>query len=250
MEDARIPIQLGPRTIFESLIPIERITAKRLRAIVPDAVIDVALPAIATGVGEKRGAPRPRRRLFVDVKTIHRGTSCYSKRTAEQGGAVRAREAQVWPEYLEHARKIDNACGTPGSKLIEQRPRSFSETRGLVFGAYGEASADVHDLITAAAEAQARLQWKQAGARSQKEYRTYAIRKIRRRMGLAAVQEMARHTIARMPLINVPRQAVEDTMACRRRQWNGRSTTILRNWAPAPDHMEFYNYQQAQTTMA
>ena len=94
-----------------------------------------------------------------------------------------------------------------------------------MFGAYGEATADVHDLIAAAAEAQARLQWRQAGARSHKEFRAYAIRNIRRRVGLTAVKEMAQHTIARMPLINVPRQAVEDAMANRRRQWNGQGAS-------------------------
>ena len=219
-------------------------------AIKPDAIIDVALPAVATGVGEKRGAPRPRRSLFVDIKTIHRGTSCYAKRTAEQGGAVRAREARVWPEYLDHAREIDQKCGPPGSKLIEQRLRSYSETRGLVFGAYGEATADVHDLITAAAEAQARLQWRQAGARSHKEFRAYAIRNIRRRVGVTAVKEMAQHTIARMPLINVPRQAVEDAMANRRRQWNGQGATTPNIWSRTSNHVDFYCYQQAPIVTA
>ena len=70
-------------------------------------------------------------------------------------------------------------------------------------------------------------------------------------LALAAVKEMARHTIAKMPpLINVPRQAVEDAMANRRRQWNGQGATTLRNWAHAPDHLDFYCYQQAPTMTA
>ena len=163
---------------------------------------------------------------------------------------MRAREARVWPEYLDHAREIDQKCGPPGSKLIEQRLRSYSETRGLVFGAYGEATADVHDLITAAAEAQARLQWRQAGARSHKEFRAYAIRNIRRRVGVTAVKEMARHTIARMPLINVPRQAVEDVMANRSRQWNGQGATTPNIWSRTSNHVDFYCYQQAPIVTA
>ena len=153
MADARVRIQLAPKTIFESLVPVVRLQAKGMRAIVPDAVMDVALPAVATGVGAKRGARRPRRRLMFDVKTIHCGTDWYKHRTAEQCGAVRAREARVSPDYISHAQKIDRACGPPGSKQCEQRLRSYSETRGLVFGAYGEASADAHDLIKVAAEA-------------------------------------------------------------------------------------------------
>ena len=124
-----------------------------------------------------------------------------------------------------------------------------------MFGAYGEATADVHDLIAAAAEAQARLQWRQAGARSHKEFRAYAILNIRRRVGLAAVKEMAQHTIARMPLFNVPRQAVEDAMANRRRQWNGQGATTLRNWSRtskfevrSSNHVDFYCYQHSAGT--
>jgi hypothetical protein len=56
MADAQVPIQLAPKTIFESLVPVVRLQARGMRAIIPDAVMDVALPAVATGVGAKRGA--------------------------------------------------------------------------------------------------------------------------------------------------------------------------------------------------
>ena len=71
--------------------------------------------------------------------------------------------------------------------------------RGLVFGAYGEASADVHMLISIAADAISEEQWRLAGARSPTEMRSYLISRLRRRMGLAT---------ARVPYIGVPRQAV------------------------------------------
>jgi hypothetical protein len=249
MVDAHVHIQLGPKTIFESLVPVAQVQAKQMRAIVPDAVMDVALPAVATGVGAKRGARRPRRPLMFDVKTIHRGTHWYKQRTAEQCGAVRAREARISPEYIRHARKIDSACGPQGSTQCEQRLRSFSETRGLVFGAYGEASDDVHELIDVAAEAKARRLWRQAGARSQKEYQGYLKRNMRRRVGLVTVQEQAMHLIARLPLINVPRHVLDDVTADRRRQQTYGAFT-LRDWAPAIDHSDFYHHQQAQYVTA
>ena len=62
---------------------------------------------------------------------------------------------------------------------------------------------------------------------------------------MTAVKEMAQHTIARMPLINVPRQAVEDAMANRRRQWNGQGATTPNNWSRTSNHVDFYCYQQA-----
>ena len=241
MDDAKVPIQLEPKTLFESLVPVAQVRARQMRAIVPDALMDVALPAVATGVGAKRGARRPRRQLLFDVKTIHRGTTWYKQRTAEQCGAVRAREARVSPAYIAHARKIDRECGPPGSKQCEQRLRAFSETRALVFGAYGEASDDVHDLIDIAAETKARRLWRQAGARSQKEYQGYLKRTMRRRMGLAAWQEQVNHLIARLPLINVPRQVLDDVNGERRLR-----AITLRDWAPAIDHTDFYSHQQAQ----
>ena len=240
VKEAGFFIQLGPDTLFENLIPVADIEARGMEAIVPDAILDMALPAVATGVRQKRGAPRPRRRLMADFKTIHKGTVSYKQRTSEQSGAVRAREAKVWPDYVKHARKIDSKLGAPGSKQIEQRLRSYTETRGVVFGAYGEASVDVHDIISTAADAIAKRQWRQAGACSLTEYRGFAIRNLRRRMGLTIAQEMARHTISRMPLINVPRQAVEDEMARRRRQ----RSTNHHAWAPTPEHFDFYAYQQ------
>ena len=42
----------------------------------------------------------------------------------------------------------------------------FTPTRGLVFSAFGEASADVHDLISVASDALAQRQWRLSGARS------------------------------------------------------------------------------------
>ena len=60
------------------------------------------------------------------------------------------------------------------------------------------------------------------------------------------VQEMARLTISRMPLMNVPRQTLEDEMARRRRQQIEQNTgpTNHRTWAPTPEHFDFYAYQQ------
>ena len=68
-------------------------------------------------------------------------------------------------------------------------------------------------------------------------------------LGLATVQEQARHIIARVPLINVLRQVLDDVMADRRRQRTYGAIT-LRDWAPSIDHSEFYTHQQAQHTTA
>ena len=139
-------------------------------------------------------------------------------------------------DYVRHARSLDAqyhaGAGVPGP--IEQRLQSHTAVRGLVFGQYGEASADVHDLIRTAADQIAEQQWRLAGARSASEMRSFVISRARRRIGLATVQAMARHRLARVPYIGVPRQAV---VARARRQPDAGL------YAPAPDHADFYRWQ-------
>ena len=87
--------------------------------------------------------------------------------------------------------------------------RWYTAVRGLVFGGYGEASVDVHSVLRAAAHALAAREWRLAGARSETEMRSFAMARVRRRMGVAAVQAMARHRLARVPYVGVPRAMVE-----------------------------------------
>ena len=109
--------------------------------------------------------------------------------------------------------------------------------RGLVFGQYGEASDDVHDLISAAADAIAEKQWELAGARSRREMRGFLISRCRRRGGLATVQAMARHRLARVPYVGVPYAAVRT----RAQQLAGAGAGP---YAPSPDHADFFQFQQ------
>ena len=120
-----------------------------------------------------------------------------------------AKRAAVDSGYRAHARQLDVAHhgGTPGPVL--QRLQAFGTVRGLVFGAYSEASADVHDVLAVAATEAARTRWAPAGARSIGEYRAYLISSYRRRVGLTVAQAFARHRLARVPYIGVPRSAVE-----------------------------------------
>ncbi len=246
--EAGLRTELQPRHIFHSLIPPAVLMAPgRPPSIVPDAAIDVSLPAAATARGHQpRTSALPLRRLLFDVKTIHAGGPCYLTARArdDQSGAVRARDHLVWPEYLAHARRLDRERdavamqqhGRPPAHAIEQRLRSYTQTRGLVFGQFGEASPDVHGLIAAAADTQSRQQWRSMGARSATEYRAFLISRMRRRVGMAAMQGMARHRIARAPYVGVPRRAVVERGARRARDGRG-------PWAPAPEHFDFYQYQ-------
>ena len=244
--EASLRHELQPRHIFTTLIPVALLMAPgRPPSIVPDASIDVALPRVETSRGQRRGHALALRRLLFDVKTIHGGTAHYYTAHAaeERAGAVRHRERQVAQDYLSHARQLDRehhgaagtAAGPPGP--IEQRLMSFTTPRGLVFGQYGEASADVHDLIRIAADAIAEKQWRLAGARTKSEMRGFLISRSRRRVGLRAVQAMARHRLARVPYVGVPYVALADRA-------QRRAGAFAAHDAPDPTHADFFQFQQ------
>jgi hypothetical protein len=178
--------------------------------------------------------------LFFDVKTIHGGTAYYQTRRAweQQGGAVLQRELRVHADYIYHARELDRrhhqqelqaqvAQGRQPCGPVERRLLEFGRVRGLVYGAYGEASADVHALLAMAAREMAERSWRLMGARSASEMRSLMVSMARRRVGLAAVQAMARHRLARVPYVGATRavvQAVRDARDQRRQQQQVRGT--------------------------
>ena len=144
------------------------------------------------------------------VKTVHGGGTLYASARArdEQSGAVAQRAHQVAPEYLAHARRLDGAHSLAGSKAIENHLLSFGQVRALVFGYTGEASADVHHVVSYVAECMARRQWRLLGARSAEEARSFMVAQVRRRLGITAVREFARHRLRRVPFVGMPRAAI------------------------------------------
>ena len=67
----------------------------------------------------------------------------------------------------------------------------------------------MHHLIEAAATAAARARWRLSGARTVAELRSVLIAHYRRRVGMRAVQAMARYRLERGPFIGVSRQVVQ-----------------------------------------
>ena len=96
---------------------------------------------------------------------------------------------------------------------------------------------EMHDLIKIGARAQATRLWRLFGARSESEMYSYLVSRARRRIGMAAVHAMARHRIARIPYIGVPRRVVEG----RRRR--SAAAARARDWAPAVEHYDFFAFQ-------
>ena len=82
-----------------------------------------------------------------------------------QSGAVASRALGVWPDYLAHARVLDERFSMPDTTPIQDCLLGYSRVRALVFGRYGEASADVHALLAAVACARASRVWRRWGGR-------------------------------------------------------------------------------------
>ena len=218
MDEAGFRPQSEPRGIFTALIPPAVLLAPGGRpAIIPDMMASVPMPAPLRHRDAHSGPVLPSRRLLWDVKTIF-GDSHYRVRWVEerQSGAVLHRALDVMPAYLRHARQLDQTHSVAGTTPIETRLLGYSSVRGLVFGRYGEASADVHSLIAAAASARASRVWRRWGGRTESEVRSGIVASMRRSLGVFVTQEFARHRLRRLPLVGVSR-AVLDA----RRAWGG-----------------------------
>ena len=93
-------------------------------------------------------------RLY-DVKTLHCGSSNYWVSANPVRRPVEAREVRVADDCVKDARALDRRVhslplGEQGA--VEVMLRSYGNVQGLVFGAFGEGSEGVHDLIELLAE--------------------------------------------------------------------------------------------------
>ena len=102
--------------------------------------------------------------------------------------------------------------GTVGP--VERKLESFGAVKGLVFGAFGEGSEDVHSLINSVVSCRARtlaLQW---GRECGEGERAAIVGEVRRRLSVAAVKAQADCLLNRMSSIGQGAVA-----ASKRRQW-------------------------------
>ena len=235
---AHVIFDAEPRWLLDGVIAPRLLlrSGRRRPAIIPDAVGDAALrrdTAAARGV-RYRGPLLARRRWVFDAKTIYGGGGVYAGAQAaeQQSGAVAARALSVQGEYDSHAKRLDDAAfpaaaaavaaGGPrpaGTTPVADRVRSWGGVRALVLVQYCECSSDVHDLIdaAAAADALARRHWARMGMHTQSEAKGYFVNQLRRRLGTVAMREMARHRLNRVHFVGMPRAVVEAIMSARGR---------------------------------
>jgi hypothetical protein len=146
----------------------------------------------------------PERALLLELKTLHFGTSTYPNSEASRCKAV-ARRADALPQqYAAKARKVDrDFCGTAVGQTgpVEARLRQFEPVKGLVFGAFGEASPDVHRLLSALSQVGSRRHWRSMDAVEMCGAAGALAWMMRRRWAMIAARENARLTLGRLEYI-------------------------------------------------
>ena len=198
------------------VLPQDVQASKAALGIIPDARLRVSLvPCVGRGA---RPAPRTgstaRARMYLfDVKTISAAGPTYDRRFRVASGPVANRPLVTWSgavaerarmvagEYETAARRLDldhHGTVAPAVGPVLSALRAYTPVRGLVFGAYGEASPDVHSLLYAAADQAARTQWARLGARSHAEAHGSFVVSLRRHWGLTSLREYARLRLSRV----------------------------------------------------
>ena len=97
-------------------------------------------------------------------------------------GAVSARQQRVTPEYIGKARRADrtyNGIRRNDVGPLEAEVKRHGRIDGLVFGAYGEASSDVEQLVQKIAAGSAQRHWRGMGARDVLEAKSILIARAR-----------------------------------------------------------------------
>ena len=101
----------------------------------------------------------------------------------------------------------------------------------------------MHDLLEAAAESMAKAKWAQLGCHSQGEAKGFFLNDFKRRLGLVAMREMARHRINRVHFVGMPRAVVDQIMS-------GRARAAANGRASAPQLDAFHGWQMGHMAPA
>lgn len=88
---------------------------------------------------------------------------------------------------------------------VELLLRTFPPCEGLIFGSYGEVSPQVHALLEAFAIAIAAREWRDMGARSEREARGIITTQLRRELSVASHAGHARMLLSRRAYVGLSR---------------------------------------------
>ena len=176
MNEAEMPHECEVFNLFAAFVRQDGDQERTLQGLVPDFMY-------------QRDPPH---RTLGDVKCISVCKSWYSDaRMNARCGAVSARQQRVTPEYIGKARRADrtyNGIRRNDVGPLEAEVKRHGRIDGLVFGAYGEASSDVEQLVQKIAAGSAQRHWRGMGARDVMEAKSILIARARKWLGVEAVR--------------------------------------------------------------
>ena len=204
---AGLPVRCEVFGLFAHLIPqvgLNRIERGRKRqGLVPDFQL---------GLSDERGEEKL---VLAELKVISCCPTRYSP--THQVRAVDRRARTLNSEYLDKAKLVDRQYGEVQEGTVgpvQRKLESFGEIKGLVFGAFGEGSEDVHTLVQSLATSRARTVALQRGRECSEGELAVIVGEVRRRLSVAAVKAQADCLLNRMSSIGQGAVA-----AGKRRQW-------------------------------
>ena len=184
--------------LFAGSIPQEGLSrmekGRKLQSIVPD--LRISLPEEGNFVPSLH-----------ELKMISSSKTRYGPRREGQEArrAVDVRADQLHQSYVAKARNTDRKyCGTLQGAVgpVERKLASMGEVKGLVLGAFGEASEATHSLIHHLAESRVRVAGPQLGRRGQMRSEeaeiALATSFLRRTLSISAVKGQAFSLLGRL----------------------------------------------------
>ena len=205
----RVPVTTEVYGLFSHLIPAQALTryerGRKRQGLVPDFRMEMPMPLGGTAF------------QLAELKLI---SCCETWYSPSSGGNVKAtdkRASGLQSEYIKKAREADQETrGRTGEVRgpVERRLAEFGELKGLVFGAWGEASEDVHMLVQAMAKSRLQHQGLQAGKPSSTAELGVIVGQIRRRLSLAVTKAHTECLLGKLHQVGPGCSAMN-----KRRQW-------------------------------
>ena len=136
---------------------------------------------------------------LMELKVVGLGRTWYVRGDTARCRAVAHRAREIPAEYVQKTRRLDGRSmsdphGSPGH--VEQKLASYGRIHALAFGAFGEASQDVHSLVNDLACGRAARDWPRLLCRDQDVAKALLDRSLYRSLGLEAVRSQARLKLA------------------------------------------------------
>ena len=223
---AGIEVDLEVFNIFSGLIPQQGLSrleqGRKRQGLVPDFRLRVP--------GGNGGGTHEL--VLAELKVISCCPTRYQQNPRATNKAVDRRASTLPNEYRQHARRIDREYGGVQADAVgpvEAKLLSFPPLRRWVFGAWGEASEDVHCLVKDLATSRARHQQQLEGRwrrnhRSDEAEVAVLTGQVRRLLSVEGVRCQARCLLDRLRGLGDGAAA-----AARRRQWAAQEETRLRS---------------------